>query len=63
MSVVTVRGLNLSYNGRQVLHQVDLTVEPGEFLVIIGANGTGKTSLLKAMAGLVKAEGEVGILG
>jgi iron complex transport system ATP-binding protein len=63
MSVVTVRGLNLSYNGRQVLHQVDLSVEQGEFLVIIGANGTGKTSLLKAIAGLVKAEGEIELLG
>jgi iron complex transport system ATP-binding protein len=63
MSVVAVRGLNLFYDGRQILHQVDLTVETGEFLVIIGPNGTGKTSLLKAVAGLVKAEGEIEILG
>ncbi len=63
MSVVAIRGLNLSYDGRQILHQVDLTVEQGEFLVIIGPNGTGKTSLLKAMAGLIKSEGKIEILG
>jgi len=63
MTAVTVRGLNLFYGQRQILRQVELTVAVGEFLVIIGPNGTGKTSLLKAMAGLLPAAGEVLILG
>ncbi len=63
MTAVTVRGLDLFYGQRQILREVELTVAVGEFLVIIGPNGTGKTSLLKAMAGLVPVVGEIQILG
>jgi iron complex transport system ATP-binding protein len=63
MTAVTVRGLDLFYGQRQILREVELSVAVGEFLVIIGPNGTGKTSLLKAMAGLLPATGEVEILG
>jgi len=63
MTAVTVRGLNLFYGPRQILRGVELSVAVGEFLVIIGPNGTGKTSLLKAMAGLLPVAGEVEILG
>lgn len=63
MSAVTVRGLDLFYGRQQILHQVELTVAPGEFLVLIGPNGTGKTSLLKAVAGLAPASGTIEIFG
>lgn len=63
MTAVTVRGLDLFYGQRQILREVNLSVVLGEFLVIIGPNGTGKTSLLKAMAGLLPVQGEVEILG
>jgi len=63
MTAVTVRGLNLYYGQRQILTEIALEVLAGEFLVIIGPNGTGKTSLLKAMAGLLPASGTIEILG
>lgn len=63
MMAMTVRRLDLYYGRRQILREVELSVAAGEFLVIIGPNGTGKTSLLKAMAGLLPAAGEIAILG
>lgn len=62
MTAVAVGGLNLFYGRRQILREVELTVSVGEFMIIIGPNGTGKTSLLKAVAGLVPADGEIAIL-
>ena len=63
MNAVEVRNLYLHYGKSRVLRDVSLSVSLGEFVVIIGPNGTGKTSLLKAMAGLVKISGEIRILG
>jgi zinc/manganese transport system ATP-binding protein len=42
----------LSYGHRVLWSDLDLTVEPGEFLAVLGPNGTGKTSLLKVLLGL-----------
>jgi branched-chain amino acid transport system ATP-binding protein len=51
-----VRHLAVSYGQHRALKGVDLQVGRGEIVVILGANGAGKTSLLQAVAGLVKAE-------
>jgi len=49
-----VTGLRVSYAGVKAVHRIDLTVEPGEVVVILGANGAGKTSTLRGIAGLEK---------
>jgi energy-coupling factor transporter ATP-binding protein EcfA2 len=49
------RDVMVGYNGRAVLHDVDLDVWPGEIVVLMGRNGSGKTTLLKSMVGLLPA--------
>jgi sulfonate transport system ATP-binding protein len=47
-----VRGLSRSFGGRPVLDGLDLDIEPGEFVAMLGVSGTGKSTLLRALAGL-----------
>jgi zinc transport system ATP-binding protein len=50
---VELRGVSFAYpGGAEVLHEVDLAVEPGEFVAIAGPNGGGKTTLLRVALGL-----------
>ncbi|MFS0713639.1 ABC transporter ATP-binding protein [Microbacterium sp. 2P01SA-2] len=51
---VSVRGLTLRRGRATVLDDVDLEVAPGEFVAVVGANGAGKTSLVQAIAGVVR---------
>ncbi|MWB98622.1 ABC transporter ATP-binding protein [Agromyces seonyuensis] len=55
---VRVRGLDVKRGGKRgptVVHGVDLDVEPGDFLAIVGVNGAGKSTLLQAIAGVIPA--------
>lgn len=54
--MLTVRNLNKSFNGRQILNNVDLTVNDGEVLCIVGPSGAGKTTLLRCITGLEEAD-------
>lgn len=51
-----VAGLSLRRGPREILDRVDLTVRAGEIVSLIGPNGGGKTSLLRVLLGLVKAD-------
>jgi branched-chain amino acid transport system ATP-binding protein len=55
--ILGVRGLEVAYGPFTVLNGVDLTVRRGEALVLIGANGAGKSTVLKAVAGFVRPSG------
>ena len=54
MSLVQVEDLSVRYGASTVLSKVSLRVEPGEIVTIVGPNGSGKTSLLRAIIGAVK---------
>ncbi len=53
--LLRVEGLRAGYGPIDVLHDLSLTVEPGEIVALIGANGAGKTTTLMALSGLVPA--------
>ncbi|HTY79998.1 MAG TPA: metal ABC transporter ATP-binding protein [Candidatus Bathyarchaeia archaeon] len=61
---VELEGVGASYGEVRVLDGINLTVEPGDFLGIIGPNGSGKTTLLRIMLGLLEpTEGTVRLFG
>jgi zinc/manganese transport system ATP-binding protein len=64
MPVIEVTGASVTLGGRTIWSGVDASVEAGEFVAILGPNGVGKSTLLKAVLGLVPlATGEVRVAG
>jgi branched-chain amino acid transport system ATP-binding protein len=58
--VLSIRGLEVGYGTIPALHGIDLDVEKGEIVTLIGANGAGKTTTLRTISGLLKPrKGEV----
>jgi len=54
MSMLAVRGLHVFYGQIEALHGIDIDVEKGEIVTLIGANGAGKTTTLRTISGLLK---------
>ncbi len=64
MSIVEFSGVTLALGGHTVLRDVSLLVEPGEFIGVLGANGAGKTTILRAILGLLcPVRGTIRVLG
>jgi len=62
--LVELRGVSKSFGEHKILDQVDLAIYPGEALGIIGPSGTGKSTILRIIAGLLAPdEGEVYVQG
>ena len=55
--IIEIKNLSAGYDGRNVLHDINLTVYEQDFLGIIGPNGGGKTTLMKCILGLLKPTG------
>jgi len=64
MAEIAIKGVAKRFGGFTALHQVDLTISDQEFMVLLGASGCGKTTLLRIVAGLERpSQGEVWIGG
>jgi len=64
MTAVEVRALDRRFGSTPVLRSLELDVDTGEHVTITGANGTGKTTLLRVLAGLLRPTGgNVHVLG
>ena len=53
-NILEIKGLVVSYGGIEAVKGIDLTVEQGKIVTLIGSNGAGKSTTLKTIAGLVK---------
>lgn len=53
-SLISVENLDVTFDRQQVLKGINLTVEQGEIVAVMGSSGGGKTTLLRAISGLVK---------
>lgn len=56
-ALLELRGLQVAYGGIRVVRGIDLRVDPGELVCLIGANGAGKSTTLRAICGLVPLAG------
>jgi branched-chain amino acid transport system ATP-binding protein len=62
--VVELNGVHSGYNSIPVIRGIDLFVEPGEVVALLGANGAGKTTTLRTISGIVPiSEGTVSVMG
>jgi phospholipid/cholesterol/gamma-HCH transport system ATP-binding protein len=56
MPIISVRDVVVEYDGRRVLDSVNLDVEPGEVMVLLGGSGSGKSTLLRQILGLERPQ-------
>lgn len=59
MSLLSVKDLTVHYGGIEALKGISFDVEEGQIVTLIGANGAGKSTTLKAISGIVPAQGSI----
>lgn len=63
MSMLQVQGLHAFYGKSHILHGVDLHVEEGEIVALLGRNGVGRSTLAKTVMGMVDGRGSAKFRG
>lgn len=62
MNAINIKGLSVILSGKEILADINLTLDEGKFLGIVGPNGSGKTTLLRVILSLIKpVKGEIRI--
>ena len=60
MAEVVLENISKSFGDREILKNINLKIEDGEFIVLVGASGCGKSTLLRMIAGLeMQSEGDI----
>jgi branched-chain amino acid transport system ATP-binding protein len=62
-ALLEVEGLHAAYGAAEILHGLDFTVNQGEVLVLLGRNGAGKSTTMKALIGLLPPRGSIRFAG
>ena len=62
-ALLDVRNLTAAYGALTVLHSISFSIEPGSITALLGANGAGKTSTLRAICGMISRKGEISFEG
>jgi branched-chain amino acid transport system ATP-binding protein len=57
--MLTVSGLQAFYGESQALYGIDFTLDDGQIVTLLGANGAGKTTVLRSLCGMVRTSGEI----
>src|SRR5581483_3969753 len=58
-ALLDIAALYAGYGPIEVLHGIDLTVNNGEIVVVLGANGAGKTTMMRAISGTISRRGSI----
>ena len=59
MSALEIENIRKTYGALETLKGIDISLESGEFLVLLGSSGCGKSTLLNIIAGLAEASGAI----
>jgi iron complex transport system ATP-binding protein len=62
-ALLTASNLSVTLSGREVLHEVSLSLQRRHLVALVGPNGAGKTTLLRALAGLQSSTGTIHVAG
>ena len=63
MSLLTVKNIHAGYRNKNIIRDINFVVDRGEIIALLGLNGTGKTTLLKVISGLIKPQEGVCLIG
>ncbi len=59
MTLLAVKDLHVSYGAIRALHGISLSIDKGEIVTLIGCNGAGKSTTLRAISGLIRSAGQI----